>query len=698
MSINKKLLSISIPILFILSIAKIFNLVPNYLGALLLFVDSIIFFISLESVCKHFKINSNKFIKLILLLSYYSISLSLIYYLCGLNKFSLSIWISLNFLLSSIFLYKQKEINLPKLNYKSSLKKNSIGYISGLLIIALILVLFFNPITNGSPSPWLNIFYFCFIMFSIITLILSRELLFNKKYPFVAFLYFFLIIEVIAIRFIFSYGYDTLIHQSSLKYILENGQITPLTPFYIGQYVLEILLNVFSGLSFTFIERWLGPTLFLTLMFLGANYLLKNLKIKNNYLLIPFSVVLLFPNIFSYTSPFALSLLWGIISIIFIITFLNNNKTTDLKLSIICSLTSLFVHPFVGLNIFIWSLGIYFINKKNYFKKRKNSSLTTLFLITSFVVAIAFLFYNWVNGSGLNIYNPFHFIRSFSDIFGDPIWYVRDHYPWWLGLIYFYEKIYFFLLFFLVLYYPLKKLEKTKEIIILISASALISAWFFVSGFKIDNYYYGDQVNYSHRLIQVSKWFLWPIFLIILSDIIEKIKRTTRIRQITLLTSLAILISVSWYLTYPRQDEISRASINSIRSVDYAAIDLVYNNEKGKNNYIVLSNQIIGAGAILQYGFGPYYQLNNESIFYYSLPWGGKLSKLYDEIMSSETDEIDKPLKELKKIFDQINIDKFYFVYTDAWSPSPIIIKQLEETSVKKWNINDKVFILLLNN
>ncbi|MFA7702217.1 MAG: hypothetical protein WCX80_02050 [Patescibacteria group bacterium] len=555
---------------------------------------------------------------------------------------------------------------------------------------------FYYPIIDGSPTPWPKPFLIGFTLFLIATFLLLKRLIAEKNNLILASLYFFLITGIIAIRYVLSYGYDTLIHQGSLKYILEYGQISPLTPFYIGQYVLEILVNMFSGLSFTFLERWAGPTLFLGLIFFGGHYFLRRLKLQNNFLLIPISVILLFPNIFSYTSPYALSLLWGIIAILFIFLFLSQRNESDLKIAIFCSLASFFIHPFVGLNILIWSIGLYFLRKNKIQNVKDRLLVGIIFVIASLAVILAFILYNWLKDSGLTIYNPLYFIGNFANIFTDPVWYLRDKYPWWLGLIYFYEKIHFFLIFFLALYWPIKKLDKVKGIIILISISTLISAWLFVSSFKIDNYFYGDQINYGYRLIQVAKWFLWPIILVLLSIFFTYLKKVKIIWRYLIIILISVLITISWYLTYPRQDDISHMNVNSIRKIDYRAINLIYDNESGKNGYVVLSNQIFGAGAILKYGFGPYYKVEGEDMFYYSLPWGSKLSSIYNKIMTTETENINSDLKQIKDIIKPLGINKFYFVYTDAWSPAPKIIEQLNYLSSDHWNIDNKIFIVLI--
>lgn len=698
MKISKNKLLIISASLLITSVASLFGFAPTILGGFCLLLDSILFFFCLNPILKRLKISPDVFVKSLFILVYYLISLSLIYYITGLSRLTILIWLLFNFGLVFYYFYNSIgiKINFPKCKLFRNSFRDWDFWLTLVTLFSLAVYFFSMPIIDGTPTPWPKTFFVGFFLFFVASFLLIRRLIAKKEDIFLSFLYFFLIIGLIATRYVLSYGYDTLIHQGALKYIAEFGQVKPLTPFYIGQYVLEVLTNMFSGFSFTFLERWLGPILFLFLTFFGGHYFLKRLKLQDNFLLIPVSVVLLFPNIFSYTSPYAISLLWGVIALLFIFLFLNQKDEADLKLAIICSLASFFVHPFVGLNILIWSLGLYLIRNIKLEGVKRRLLLGAIFITASLAVIFSFILYNWLQDNGLNIYNPLYFIGNFANIFNDPVWYLRDNYSWQLGLIYFYEKVHFFLIFFLALYFPLKKMEKNKGVLILVSASTFISAWFFVSSFKIDNYFYGDQVNYGYRLIQVAKWFLWPIVLIGLSLFFTYLKKIKAVWRYLVIILVSILLTISWYLTYPRQDAISHMNVNSIRSIDYQAIDLIYKNENGKNGYVVLSNQIFGAGAILKYGFGPYYKVGDENIFYYSLPWGGKLSSIYNEIMTMETKSIDKDLTQIKEIITPLGINKFYVVYTDAWSPAPSVIKQLNFLSSERWNIDNKIFIILI--
>ncbi len=508
------------------------------------------------------------------------------------------------------------------------------------------------------------------------------------------FLYLLLANIVVAITHVLSYGYDSLIHQSSLQFIAQHGQITPLSPFYIGQYSLEVLVNFFTGFDFVLIERWFLPLFFVVLIWTLGKLILNKVFKEQNLFLLALSVVLLIPDVFFASSPFGFSLLISVISIAYLYLFIKTEERHFYILSLSTALASLFIHPFVGLNIILW------IFYWPYYQKIKNKvwrklSLLFTFILSSTAVVLAFAFYNWMSNKVLILYNPISYLADFLNIFGDPIWYIRDNYSVLEYIIYFYERTHFFLLLLFVWYFfPIKIFGKLKEnIISLIILSSLISAWFFISALSINNYYYGDQVNYSYRLVQVAKWLAWPLFLALIWQMSVWLKKQNKFLILIISFCLISVMTVAWYLTYPRQDNISHMSVNSARAIDMVAIQSVYKNENGKDGYLVLANQLFGALAVKQYGFGPYYQDQNEEFLYYSLPWGSQLAKIYNQFMTAENVEIDEYLEKTKDIATSVGLHKFYFIFTDAWAPHPATQKALENKASQAWQIEDSVFI-----
>lgn len=699
MIINKKIILSFYLFLLGLAILGCFKLVSGLTGLAsltLLFLAQVLY---LQHCLLKFHKNMDFFSAAVMALSFYLVGLSVIYYIFGLNSFSLAAFILIVFL-GLFFLGKFSSLRIKELAIDLSplrrflMTKNNLW-----LLFSLAIFIFFtryfssNLIFDGQPSPWPSLWWIGFLVFAAWTGWLIY-LFFKKQSNWHNFLYLGLMNMVMAICYVFGYGYDTLIHQTALNYIAQHGQITPLSPFYIGQYSLEILINFFTGFSFALIERWFLPALFVLLIFFTGKLILNRIFKEKNLFPIVLSVVLLIPDVFIYTSPFGFALILATLAVAYLFLFVKSEEKHFYYLSLAAGLAAIFIHPFVGLNIILWILfWPHYLRLKS--ELRRRAAFYFNFFFSSVAVVLAFAFYNWLSNKQLIVYNPISYLAEFFNIFGDPIWYRRYDYTWLEYLIYFYERIHIFLvILFVVYFFPVKLLKRHREnILTAIVLSALASAWLFIASFSIENYYYGDQVNYAYRLIQVSKWLAWPLVLVLTTWLLGWLKKQKRYWIIAISVSLVFIITISWYLTYPRQDNISQMTVNSARAIDVKAVNLIYREENGKEGYLVLANQLFGALAVKEYGFEPYYQNQNEKFLYYSLPWGGQLAKLYNQFMDRADGEIDEYLNRAENIAKAAGLHKFYFIFTDIWAPHEPTIEALNAKASYRWNIDNQVFI-----
>jgi hypothetical protein len=689
---NRQYLYLQI-LFFVFSILTLINHLP-ILGVLVL----ILLFWHHNQMMRHilvsWKCKNTKILSLFIQSSYYIVSLTIFYYIFGLSTLAIITWLFITNSLMFTFSIRRNIIvsmKIPTFNLNYLLKKP----LNILVLLSTIFIssnFFAHPIISGSPTPWINVNWLIFLIFFILTLGYISSLIKKQTHLISTVFFFFIIISVVSIKYVLSYGFDTLLHQSALKYISLNGQIDPLTPFYIGQYSLELLIHKFAGLSFLFLERCLVPVFLIFSMVLMGKYFSIRLKIKQYVYLIPIGILVIIPKHLFYTSPYAFALIWAIISIAFLYLYLNQNNKQDLYFSVITCFSSIFIHPFVGLNLLVGVLGVALFQK---FKTKTSKVIfsSLMFILASTIVVLAFGLYAWLRDQTLILHDPIYFFRNFSAIFNDPIWYVHSTKNIFYILIYFYEKIHFFVILgisLLVLILDRKRF-KANLAIFLISLSALISAWLFMSSLKISEFTYGDQVNYSFRLLQTSKWFLFPLIMTALVYLFNFLKRGRRFFQIIVALFLSIILLTSWYITYPRNDEISRININNIREIDYQALDLIYNNENGKNGYLVFANQLFGAGAIQKYGFEPYYESQWGNIFYYSVPMGSELNKKYEQIMNLK--EFDEEI--IYEVLEDINLNKAYLIITDYWPLSDESRFKIEKESTQQWDINNQIQVYL---
>jgi hypothetical protein len=709
-----------------------------WLGAFLLVG---VFFLHYNYLKSRDILSNKPFFAFFYLLSFYIISLSVFYYLFGLTKNIFNIWLLLSFLPILIESATTCQVNYF-LDFKNSLTylKNSFNeiisnhfyYLSFPLILFFLSYLYNNQITNGSPTPWINVAWWLFLLFFIFLIFFIAGVYNRKSNDIFNLTFLFLIIGLVSVKYSLPVGFDSLLHQASLNYIVSHGQIQPITPFYIGQYSLEIFIHYFTAIDFSLIERWFMASAFSVLIYVSARNFIKILFPKISYSIIPLAILFLTPQWFSYTSPYAFSLLWAILVASFLLIFLKTDNKEYFYLSVFSVITSLIIHPFVGLNLLPWILYFWFYQEN---RKSKNYSLLVLvFFVSSLLVVISFGLFNWLNGHNLYLSNPIVYLNNFKQIFSEPYWYVKSSAPFHLWILSAYEKISFplvilaistaslirkynlgwnifyllTLLLWLIFFYSKAPAffilaaasffvftnikNKSENLVLLFSLSSLLSAYLFFSVLSVDGYSNSDQVNYSSRLLQTAKWMLWPLVLSFFAIFLDKIKEQSKTFKIVIVLSLSLILTVNWYLTYPRNDYISRINVNNIRSVDYEAVDLINEMENGKEGYLVLSNQLFAAGAIQRYGFGPYYQTETMGeIFYYSVPMGGELYKRFDRLIS--LDNFDYNL--VKKTFKDTGLKKVYFIATDYWPLDSRTEKEMKEKSVFYKNIKDKVKIYL---
>ncbi|KKR19801.1 MAG: hypothetical protein UT48_C0031G0008 [Parcubacteria group bacterium GW2011_GWE2_39_37] len=644
------------------------------------------FTIQYKIICKSFL--GKVFDADIVLLSFHLITLSLLYYSFGFTIKSLIVWASFNFFVFSIALLRKTNNFRFELQTDLQIKRNSIF---GFALLTLLAIVFkFHPMIDGHSSPWLDLNGYIFLFFLTASWVLVYQDLNNEKNKILALLYFFIFLTVVAFRFKLTFGFDTLLHQAALSHIAIYGKILPLNPFYIGQYVWELLINYVSGWEFNSIERWFGPISFVLILFRSGTALLKSFNIPEKRGLIAISALLLLPNQFYYTSPFNFSVSLGILALTEAYLYVKGGENKKIYTAWILSISTILVHPLVGINILASFIILHLV-----IKNAKRKILFAWTTIISFAVVFAFIFFNWLNGNSLIIANPFYFIGKFINVFGDPTWYVWDGPPFFLSVLYWLERLHLPIVILVIIFFSFKKnLSKPNRYLVLTGLSFIISAWFFASSFEIPKYTIIDQLNYVQRLLIVAKWSIWPIFLIYLVRLFEKWQTATKKSKILTAFIFACFATTAWYFTYQRSDDISRTNISSIRQVDYRAIESIYKTEGGKNGYLVFANQLFGAGAINIYGFGPYYQDNYwGNLHYYSVPMASELNLRYEKIMSAT--EFD--YKILKEPLERLNLCTAYLIITDYWPLNEKVEQNIAMVAEKTWKIEDKVEVYRFN-
>jgi hypothetical protein len=174
MLLNKNKIFLFSAVLFILTILSCFRYLSGWLGLIILFLffASNTFYLSYFFKAKFFK-NIDIGSTAIFLLCFYIFSLSIIYYIFGLNSYSLAIFVAI-IALALIFLYKFFKIKIKNINLNLrpffDFFKNKANL---WLLVSLSFFFYFfsyfwrHQILDGRPSPWSSLWWFGFVIFAI---------------------------------------------------------------------------------------------------------------------------------------------------------------------------------------------------------------------------------------------------------------------------------------------------------------------------------------------------------------------------------------------------------------------------------------------------------------------------------------------------------------------------------------------------
>jgi hypothetical protein len=649
------------------------------LGFIFLILIYYIFFSHFKLLADNFKKEIRTSAAHLLTFAYLTLSLSFVYYFVGWKTYILFLWLALS-LAVLYFLAPGVIYDFNQFKKIKNIKFSWDDYFSLFLVIFIGANLYFNPIINGSPTPWLNVPASIWVAFIILTFLRFQKAL-KGGTVLLDWLYLLLLISVVAIKYPLPFGYDALLHQASLNYIAVYGQITPLSPFYIGEYALINLVHFFTDWPIGQIDRFFLPFIFSILSAIFYSFLE-----KKNWAWLALGTLLMIPSQFYNTSPHAYALIWGMGSVVLLYKYFKTNEKSLWHLSLVSNITAIMIHPLTSLVILPWT-----VMAPAWKKKQRWLMIVINFLTTALLLIGAFVAYNWLGHKVVTLTDPLYNYRRFFDLFTDPIWYDRTVYSFGLWLLYGYEKIQIFLLFVLI-YFWKRKRGLAEKYIFYISLSAYFAAWIFISGIDISGYTETDAYNYAYRIAQLGKWLIWPLFITCLITYFGKVS-WQRPKRILVLSALTLLAVSSWYLTYPRNDLISRININNVRAEDYQVIDYIYKEENGKTGYLVLANQLFGGLAVLKYSYGPYYQSRWGEMMYYSIPMSSEMNKRYEEIMN--TKEFDP--QKIFELMEETGQKRSYFIETDYWPLAENVAKEMKEKSNKYTEIaGSKIYQFVL--
>lgn len=684
-----KKLKIALIISFLTLLGNLF-IWPNSILKTIFFCLFLFFSIILLGKFIQSKINFENFYWLAgLLISSFFISIGgLTYYIYQINSFTIAIFL---LIFTCIILYLTKSISSveiscpiwPKFDFIDIFLIVSYFFCTGFLIFTLLK----NQTSELIKTPWqvldndFFVFYFC----ATFILILAAINHLNKKivHTFIS-IHFFLSFIVATIIYKLGYGFDPFIHQAAEKFINEHGVILPKNLFYLGQYSLVIILTKLTSINLIFIDRFLVNIFAAIFLPLSIFHGIKNITFnfyKNTkkffteklfiispilFLLIPFSP-------FIFTTPQNLAYVFLLITL-FLSLSTQNNQLPIWQIYFF-AFTTLIIHPLAGLLIVTWTFFI------SCWEKKKRFLTVIIGIIGSLIVPLSF----WLN-SKISRYQTVFKIQSVKllDYFKTKYldYSIRD-------FIYFFDN-YFELLIIItaviaIIQFTIKKTYQYLPLAIfyIITLINYIIVKKYVVFSELIDY---EKFDYANRILEISLYFLIPLTIFVSANfIITVVKNTYWPVKIFFIILISLLVCISFYLSYPRNDQYAANSGFNVSQADFNTVKLIENQASG-SSYIVLAPQNTSLAALTLYGFSREY----NNIYFYSIPTGGKLYQYYRQII--EKDNFNPSM--INEIFNLVSVDKIYIVINKYWKNADSIIAKMRKIAKNEYLLNEEQTII----
>ncbi len=606
-------------------------------------------------------------------LSIISLSNVVVYYSIGISKTSSSV-IFLVMALALFSLCRSKK--LPRFG-----KMRIVDMVIIALDLLLLYLIYQSRTLDVIPSPWMKLGPLFFLLYALTSIFLFQRVS-RSQNAFVShaqtILHLFVTYGVAAIFYPLGFGFDGFIHRATETWIAHNGFILPKQPFYIGQYGLVVWLHHITHIPLAAIDVYLVPLLAsLTLPISVSRTLRKTWNIEFKKSLLYFWIIpIIFYLSLHLTTPHNLVILLLFLGVFTTLPYLYNKDVLALPLCL--SLLAVATHPLIGAPLLLFVLMAYLVKKM----KAKKSILTLYTLLLAISVPAMFTTHLLLTHQPLPTFlNPFDQITHFADLLARPYWYAQTS-PIHMELLYAWQWIIGPLVTVLGLvgFYTYKKKRTIDYLFFASWIGFLLGAYLLRSWIVFPNVIQLEQGDYPLRLLKTSVIFLLPYVLLLIHKMYTRL--TKSIMRSGVYVVVAAMLMVSLYLSYPqRNQKVWFPGFNVSLSDMKAAQWIEEDNEDA--NYIVLSNPMVSMAALEQYSFKKSYDTRLGELFYYAIPTGGPLYKIYQNMLYEGQKK-----EYMQEALDLTNAQKAYFVVNDYWSNFENIVSGAQKNADSRHDID----------
>ncbi len=577
-----------------------------------------------------------------------------------------------------VFLFKKRVFFVfQKLEEQHS--RSPVSLLIPLLVIILDAVVVFQiwQVRTDAPiqTPWTGgttVYLFVFFAFATIFLCWGALHSYSRWWWLACSAHFFTFYGVALLAFRYGFGYDPLIHQAAEFYISAHGHITPLQPYYIGQYAIVTTLHFLTGIPIIYIDRFFVPLLAsLTLPAVIYHGLFRGycLSQKNSrfftilFLLIPLTEL-------TFTVPYNLSVLYAVWWI-FLLPFFGKSVGYTFTLWSI-ALATLVTHPLLGMPLVLAALLTYlyqrFVQKTSYFQ----SMTLRMFGIGIIACSIVILFGVHRLLQGEQFFSAFspEGVWFFLSLFTPPEFAVSA--PIHLQFFYWYEyliKIGVPLLVFVLLFFK-RKLAWIELVGCSIIGGIILSLGVLYTIIQIPGVLIHEQSEFILRLRDTLSWLAFPLLAAWVARFtLAKIHISIFFASIVI---AGLLGSVSLYLNYPQVNDVHPQVGWNISKYDIEAVKKIEQDANG-TPYAVLSNELFSVIGLREIGFErTHIAIDGKKFHTYAISPEELLSPYATQAFYyNVSQEIFDSLKALT------DLSLIYIVVPDSWFRKDAIVEEI---------------------
>lgn len=496
-------------------------------------------------------------------------------------------------------------------------------------------------------------------------------------------LFYLVSLSVLPLTYALGYGFDPFIHQATAKILADTGTINPKPLYYIGQYVMVVIINWVTALPIATIDKWLLPILTSLILPILTVRKLKQTATDNYLLVLAGSLPLIFLlSGFTYTTPQSLA---NLLALILIFTWFKNNNGVHLPLwfSSLVALACVAIHPLTGLPMLglntLWLI----------YQSRLKLNIKTWLLrfagaATALVVPLGFTIMSWLKPSAASIklsLDWWHNLAGLGLSLSKALP-VLPPYAETADTVYLWGHPLVLIILALAAWGWYRTSQYRSAAGFLITSFGLLTLSYLLLRLfaQFPNLPPNEQNFYTARLWELALFTLWPLALYGGYQIIHYVWYERRAPYL-LATALILLLTASFYLTYPRLDVYQRDTGYNTTPYDVTAVKLIAEQAEGQP-YVVLANQAVAAAAVSTYGFNKYWGDN----FYYPLPTG--TNPLYQVYLQAAERYL--PTREIiKTAHDITGAKQIYLVLNKYWADFDKLTAVADGAANANWTIGN---------